>query len=61
MTGTVLGLICAGLILLTHSSGEGSGWPVSAAARLGFLLAFAISFGAGATLTGTMFSVFERF
>ncbi len=61
MTGSVLGLICAGLILLTHSPEQAGAWPASSAERLGFLLVFAISFGAGATLTGTVFSMFERF
>jgi len=62
MTGTVLGVLCAGLLLVMHSyqAAAGDGWPASPLARLLFLIAFGGSFGLGSVLTGAMFSAFER-
>lgn len=61
MMGTVLGIICGGLILMTRFGGsELTDWPQTVLAKVAFLLTFGISFGVGATMTGTILLMFER-
>jgi hypothetical protein len=62
MMGSVLGVLCAGLLLATHipEAIPASDWPSSSFARLAFLIAFGISFGLGAAMTGVMFFAYEK-
>lgn len=62
MMGTALGILCAGLLLVTHTltANDGLDWPSSALARFQFLLCFGVSFGVGATAMGVLFALYER-
>lgn len=62
MVGSLLGVVCAGALLMMQNLDWTTpiGWPADPLARLEFLLAFAFSFGLGSVVTGAMFAVYEN-
>jgi hypothetical protein len=58
--GTLLGVLCGGLLLLAHTPWIASIADAPHSSRLIFLVAFGLSFGLGAAVTGVLFSIYEN-